>query len=100
MVLSPLHATSGTCETSSPARRRQAPATPIVQMNPCSRSGSRHYTALQALACDGGATPAHCRPVVRGVRPSQWRCQMAELPPPPEGIVLAHFIVSDDVERS
>jgi catechol 2,3-dioxygenase-like lactoylglutathione lyase family enzyme len=26
--------------------------------------------------------------------------QMAELPPPPEGIVLAHFIVSDDVERS
>jgi len=23
--------------------------------------------------------------------------QMAELPPPPEGIVLAHFIVSDDV---
>ena len=25
---------------------------------------------------------------------------MAELPPPPEGIVLAHFIVSDDVERS
>jgi catechol 2,3-dioxygenase-like lactoylglutathione lyase family enzyme len=32
--------------------------------------------------------------------PNQWRCQMAELPPPPEGIVLAHFIVSDDVERS
>jgi catechol 2,3-dioxygenase-like lactoylglutathione lyase family enzyme len=25
---------------------------------------------------------------------------MAELPPPPEGIVLAHFIVSNDVERS
>ncbi|MGA8681941.1 MAG: VOC family protein, partial [Acidimicrobiales bacterium] len=25
---------------------------------------------------------------------------MPELPPPPEGIVLAHFIVSDDVERS
>ena len=25
---------------------------------------------------------------------------MAELPPPPEGILLAHFIVSDDVERS
>ena len=25
---------------------------------------------------------------------------MAELPPPPEGIVLAHFIVSEDVERS
>jgi len=25
---------------------------------------------------------------------------MAELPPPPEGIVLAHFIVSADVERS
>src|SRR5215813_4159236 len=25
---------------------------------------------------------------------------MVELPPPPQGIVLAHFIVSDDVERS
>ena len=25
---------------------------------------------------------------------------MAELPSPPEGIVLTHFIVSDDVERS
>jgi catechol 2,3-dioxygenase-like lactoylglutathione lyase family enzyme len=25
---------------------------------------------------------------------------MAELPPPPAGIALAHFIVSDDVERS
>jgi catechol 2,3-dioxygenase-like lactoylglutathione lyase family enzyme len=25
---------------------------------------------------------------------------MAELPPPPEGMVLTHFIVSDDVERS
>jgi catechol 2,3-dioxygenase-like lactoylglutathione lyase family enzyme len=25
---------------------------------------------------------------------------MAEVPPPPAGIVLAHFIVSDDVERS
>jgi len=36
----------------------------------------------------------------RGVRPNQWRCQVAEFPPPPEGIVLAHFIVSDDVERS
>jgi catechol 2,3-dioxygenase-like lactoylglutathione lyase family enzyme len=35
-----------------------------------------------------------------GVRPSQWRCRVAELPPPPEGMVLTHFIVSDDVERS
>jgi catechol 2,3-dioxygenase-like lactoylglutathione lyase family enzyme len=25
---------------------------------------------------------------------------MAEVPPPPAGVVLAHFIVSDDVERS
>ena len=25
---------------------------------------------------------------------------MAELPPPPEGILLGYFIVSDDVERS
>jgi hypothetical protein len=32
--------------------------------------------------------------------PNQWRCQIAEFPPPPDGIVLAHFIVSDDVERS
>ena len=38
--------------------------------------------------------------VKRGARPNQWRCRMAELPPPPEGIVLTHFIVSDDVERS
>ena len=42
-----------------------------------------------------------CRPRRRrGTRPNQWRYQMAELPPPPEGIVLTHFIVSDDVERS
>src|SRR5579862_4579137 len=42
-----------------------------------------------------------CRPMVNGaVRPNQRRFQMAELPPPPEGIVLAHFIVSGDVERS
>src|SRR6202044_1343302 len=41
-----------------------------------------------------------CRPRrKRGVKPNQWRCQVAELPPP-EGIVLTHFIVSDDVERS
>ena len=38
--------------------------------------------------------------VERGVRSNQWRCWMAELPPPPEGMVLTHFIVSDDVERS
>jgi catechol 2,3-dioxygenase-like lactoylglutathione lyase family enzyme len=25
---------------------------------------------------------------------------MTELPPPPEGLALTHFIVSDDVERS
>src|SRR5947209_7275228 len=36
----------------------------------------------------------------RAARPNQWRFQMAELPPPPEGIAVAHFIVSDDVERS
>src|ERR1700735_2960139 len=42
-----------------------------------------------------------CRPRrERGVKPNQWRCQMAELPAPPEGIVLTHFIVSADVERS
>src|SRR6202042_2156079 len=38
--------------------------------------------------------------VDRGVRPDQRRCRMVELPPPPEGMVLTHFIVSDDVERS
>jgi catechol 2,3-dioxygenase-like lactoylglutathione lyase family enzyme len=32
--------------------------------------------------------------------PNQWRWQMAELRPPSEEIVLTHFIVSDDVERS
>jgi catechol 2,3-dioxygenase-like lactoylglutathione lyase family enzyme len=32
--------------------------------------------------------------------PYQWRCQLAERAGPGEGIVLAHFIVSDDVERS
>jgi len=36
----------------------------------------------------------------RGMSPNQWRWQMAELRPPAEGIVLTHFIVSDDVERS
>src|ERR1700729_2260327 len=36
----------------------------------------------------------------RGTRPNQWRGPLAE-PTGPEGeIVLAHFIVSDDVERS
>src|SRR5258708_21566853 len=34
------------------------------------------------------------------MRPTQWRCQSAALTPRPEGIVVAHFIVSDDVERS
>jgi hypothetical protein len=34
------------------------------------------------------------------MRPNQWRCQVAELPPPPEGILLGYFIASDDVERS
>jgi catechol 2,3-dioxygenase-like lactoylglutathione lyase family enzyme len=38
--------------------------------------------------------------VTRGVTPDQRRYLMADLPPPPEGIVLTHFIVSDDVERS
>ena len=34
--------------------------------------------------------------------PTHWRHrrQAARELPPPEGIVLAHFIVSDDVERS
>jgi hypothetical protein len=41
-----------------------------------------------------------CRSRLNGCETSQWRCRVAELPPPPEGIVLTHFIVSDDVERS
>jgi catechol 2,3-dioxygenase-like lactoylglutathione lyase family enzyme len=34
--------------------------------------------------------------------PDHWSASISadEFPPPPEGIVLAHFIVSDDVERS
>jgi catechol 2,3-dioxygenase-like lactoylglutathione lyase family enzyme len=36
----------------------------------------------------------------RGMSPNQWRCQMPEPTPPEEQIVLAHFIVSNDVERS
>ncbi len=35
-----------------------------------------------------------------GASLNQWRCQMTEFTPPAEGILLAHFIVSDDVERS
>jgi catechol 2,3-dioxygenase-like lactoylglutathione lyase family enzyme len=37
---------------------------------------------------------------MRGNEPIQRRLQMAEFPAPKEGIVLTHFIVSDDVERS
>src|ERR1700744_2020801 len=37
-------------------------------------------------------------------RKNQWRCRLSEITQPgagaPAGIVLAHFIVSDDVERS
>jgi catechol 2,3-dioxygenase-like lactoylglutathione lyase family enzyme len=39
-------------------------------------------------------------PAQAGYQTNQWRYQMAELPPPSDGIVLTHFIVSDDVERS
>src|SRR4051794_15530391 len=35
-----------------------------------------------------------------GTQPVQRRLQMAKLPAPQEGIVLTHFIVSADVERS
>src|ERR1700751_1773700 len=41
-------------------------------------------------------TKIGCRPALAG-ETSQRRCRMAE---PPEGILLTHFIVSDDVERS
>ncbi|RDJ94272.1 hypothetical protein B4Q13_15695 [Lacticaseibacillus rhamnosus] len=45
---------------------------------------------------EAAETNIGCRPASAG-ETSQWRCRMAE---PPEGIVLTHFIVSDDVERS
>src|SRR3954468_22396363 len=47
--------------------------------------------------CDCGC---HAGRGERAARPNQWRFQMAEFPPSPEGIAVAHFIVSDDVERS
>jgi hypothetical protein len=51
---------------------------------------------MLSLVVTSAADPA----AKRGVRPNQSRCRMTELPPPPDGIVLTHFIVSDDVERS
>ena len=36
-------------------------------MNPHSRTWVEAQTALDSLACSGGTTPAHCRPVVSGV---------------------------------
>ena len=80
------------------ARHRAAPArghrllTPRPPVRP--RSRPRKETGLRLLV----TSPAG--PVASGAWSHQWRIQMAELPPPPEGIVLAHFIVSDDVERS
>jgi len=38
--------------------------------------------------------------VATGMSPDQWRCLMPKSTPQAERIVLAHFIVSDDVERS
>ena len=64
---------------------------------------SRPSPPFSAVVRDGVSDHHNvgCRPGrKRGVRPNQWRCQMAELGPPAEGILLAHFIVSDDVERS
>ena len=64
----------------------------------CPRSGSprgsgrRSNSYVVASAADSV--------VERGVKINQWRCRMAELPPPSEGMVLTHFIVSDDVQRS
>src|SRR5579872_4196851 len=52
------------------------------------------------MECASNKTSAPDPGRERGARPNQWRYQMAELSAPPEGIVLAHFIVSDDVERS
>src|ERR1700723_2316151 len=51
------------------------------------------------MECAFDGTPASDQ-VVSGCEAQPVRCQMAELPAPPEGIVLTHFIVSDDVERS
>ncbi len=48
---------------------------------------------------DSRAGPGAADPPSAGREIDQSRCQMAELPPP-QDIVLAHFIVSADVERS
>src|ERR1700722_3375638 len=46
------------------------------------------------------AATRHADRRTQSTSPNQWRRQMAEPMPPAEGILLAHFIVSDDVERS
>ena len=64
---------------------------------PAVRTATRQPKEIEFLLVLASAANS----VVKRVRDlTSGRCQMAELPPPPEGIVLTHFIVSDDVERS
>ena len=68
----------------------------------------QHDTATDARheAWSRDIFPGHlvdtdCRPVMSGLcDPTSGGSKMAELPAPPEGIALAHFIVSADIERS
>ena len=68
----------------TPSRKRCGPHRPDgVQCEP----------AIIPISLAGSVASGVCDP-------TQWGCQMAEVPPPAEEILLTHFIVSDDVERS
>ena len=71
---------------------RARPGIPIIPFGSIVMANAMRPHAVVNIGC----TP--CRKRVCEL--NQWRYQMAELPPPPAGIVLAHFIVSADVERS
>ena len=71
---------------------------PRVERDTCSTD---HPSPRSAAAAYGPADLDADRSARRArVAPRQWRCQLAEPAQPGKGMVLAHFIVSDDVERS
>ena len=81
--------------------RKPAPEPPpgrlIMGSLPAVPIPTRTWKEIERLTCSNvGSGPV----AKRGVRPSRRRCPGGRVPSPPEGIVLAHFIVSDDVERS